>query len=113
MISSILKITKKTRNIKCSGLFFWWPQRESNPYQKFRKLLFYPLNYGTKKLLFYPPDSYRENYGTLFIITIMRAAKVNISSHKNRRNFGYIYASFSLYEKIHPYYAALRCCRWQ
>ena len=24
-----------------------WPQQESNLYQKFRKLLFYPLNYGT------------------------------------------------------------------
>ena len=26
---------------------FLWSQRESNPYLKFRKLLFYPLNYET------------------------------------------------------------------
>ncbi len=26
-----------------------WSRRESNPYQTFRKRLFYPLNYGTKK----------------------------------------------------------------
>ena len=25
---------------------FWHPQQESNPYQQYRKLLFYPLNYG-------------------------------------------------------------------
>ena len=24
----------------------WHPQQESNPYQQYRKLLFYPLNYG-------------------------------------------------------------------
>ena len=26
---------------------FLWSRRESNPYLEFRKLLFYPLNYGT------------------------------------------------------------------
>lgn len=27
-------------------LFNWWPRRESNSHLKFRKPLFYPLNYG-------------------------------------------------------------------
>ena len=29
---------------------FKWSRRESNSYLKFRKLLFYPLNYGTNML---------------------------------------------------------------
>ena len=32
-------------------LLYWWSRRESNPHLKFRKLLFYPLNYGTLKNL--------------------------------------------------------------
>lgn len=28
------------------GTNAWHPQQESNPYQQYRKLLFYPLNYG-------------------------------------------------------------------
>ena len=45
----------KWPNINClvislwilSSIHFKWSRRESNSYLKFRKLLFYPLNYGT------------------------------------------------------------------
>ena len=40
--------TKKASRLTTKG--FWlktWSRRESNSYLKFRKLLFYPLNYGT------------------------------------------------------------------
>jgi hypothetical protein len=36
-----LKLMKKKSSLS-------WSQRESNPHLKFRKLLFYPLNYGTE-----------------------------------------------------------------
>ncbi len=35
----------------------WRPRRESNPHLRFRKPLFYPLNYGNKYLI----DSYLDN----------------------------------------------------
>jgi hypothetical protein len=41
-------ITKK--GASSSTYAFKWSQRESNPHLKFRKLLFYPLNYETSDL---------------------------------------------------------------
>lgn len=38
-----------------------WPRRESNPYQAFRKRLFYPLNYGVNTIFhFFPYQTFRK-----------------------------------------------------
>ena len=34
-------------------MLYQWPRRESNSHQKFRKLLFYPLNYGANCNFFF------------------------------------------------------------
>ncbi len=44
----------------------WWLRQESNLYQKFRKLLFYPLNYGANSQL-------RDYKNSIFFVLMRRA----------------------------------------
>gem|GEM_PF-3609021 len=46
----VFTIKTALRNYISKGRFIWWSRRESNPYLKFRKLLFYPLNYETNAI---------------------------------------------------------------
>ena len=70
-------------NFRKVEIIILWSRPESNWDQMFRKHLFYPLNYETKFLrtlifyqtnsvlqinLLYPPDNYRENYETKFLV---------------------------------------------
>lgn len=54
-------MTKSTKN-EVSKPRFLYPRRESNPNYKFRKLMFYPLNYKGLPLFYL-------NYYPLFLVT--------------------------------------------
>ncbi len=41
---------KKTEAVR--SFYIWWPRQESNLYFEFRKLMSYPLNDGTSRLLY-------------------------------------------------------------
>ena len=46
-------VNKKSRKQRLQDLKYLWSRRESNSYLEFRKLLFYPLNYGTNLMCKY------------------------------------------------------------